>query len=174
MKILYKKALTLEFWHDFYLGQPSSLPLELPRDYTIANSLTLLPSQDSARILRNLRWVFRPQVAGANLFVDVTETALDDQFQSVVSVDKPYRLSFWLKVNDRYFSNYTNLSLADSRHQIYYFSNQWNNQQNGTVFLSRPLPTYTAGEPYPLGQLVSHDENTLEALSPLEAVPATP
>lgn len=174
MKILYKKGITLELWHDFYLGQPSPLLLDLPGDYTISACLTLVPTQDSARILRNLRWVFRPQAAGANLFVDVAETALDDQFQSVVSVDKPYRLSFWLIVNDRYFSNYTNLPLANSQHQIYYFSNQWNNQQDSVVFLSQPLPTYTAGERYSLGQLVSHDDRTLEALRPLASVPAIP
>lgn len=174
MKILYKKGLALELWHDFYLGQPSPPPLALPNNYTIADCLNLIPSEDSVRLLRNLRWVFRPQPAGANLFVNVTETGSDEQFQPVVSVSQPYRLTFWLTVKNSYFLNYTNLPLADVQHQIYYFSNQRNNQQNGTVFLSQPLPTYASGEGYPLGQLVSHGDLTLEALRSLDAVPDEP
>ena len=178
MKIIYQKGLTLEIWHDFQLGQPQSLPSVLPDDYEISDHLILIPSQDCVRILRNLHWAFRPQPAGANLFVDVQENsdngASTNTFLTVVPVDQPHRLSFWLMANDRYFSNYTNLPLANSRQQIYYFSNQWNNQQNDTTFLSQPLFAYAAGESYGIGQLVRHEANTLEALRPLDGVPATP
>ena len=179
MKIIYEKGIALEFWHDFYLGQLPVSSNFLPDDYDISQQLTLVPTQDCARILRNLRWILRPQPAGAFLFVDVqSQTEVRDPsadtFQSVVSIEQPYRLSFWLMASDRYFSNYTNLPLADARHQIYYFSNQWNNQQNGTTFLSQPLPTYAAGNSYALGQLVSHEGNTLEALRPIESAAAVP
>ena len=178
MKSIYQKGVALELWHDFQIGQPQPLPSSLPDDYEISDRLTLIPSQDCARILRNLRWIFRPQPAGANLFADVQENSADgaptEPFLTVVPVDQPYRLSFWLVASDRYFSNYTNLPLAESRQQIYYFSNQWNNQQNGTTFLSQPLSAYAAGESYDLGQLVRYRANTLEALRPLDGVPATP
>ena len=178
MKVIYQKGLTLELWHDFQLGQPPALPSALPDDYKISDRLTLMPSQECARILRNLHWTFRPQPAGANLFVDVQENSANgastNTVLTVVPVDQSYRLSFWLMAIDRYFSNYTNLPLAKSRQQIYYCSNQWNNQQNGTTFLSQPLPAYAAGESYDLGQLVRHEANTLEALRPLDGVPATP
>lgn len=179
MKIIYQKGLTLELWHDFYLGQPSVLPAFLPSDYSILDRITLIPSQDCDRSLRNLRWVFRPQSAGANLFVDVQDhegstRPSTETFQTVVSVDRGYRLCFWLMVSDRYFSNYTNLPLANARRQIYYFSNQWNNRQGNKTFLSQPLPAYRPGERYRLGQLVTHGGNTLEALRPLESAPAVP
>lgn len=177
MKIVYRKGLELELWHDFYLGQPQAVPQDLPENYSIANSLSLIPSQDCAQILRNLRWVFRPQSTGATLFVEVQEVVDSDgieQIQSVVPVNRPYRLCFWLTARDRYFSNYTNLALANSRHQIYYFSNRWNNQHENKTFLSRPLPVYAAGESYDLGQLVQAGDRTLEALRPLDSVPATP
>ncbi|MCY7394306.1 MAG: hypothetical protein LH647_23255, partial [Leptolyngbyaceae cyanobacterium CAN_BIN12] len=84
-------------------------------------------------------------------------------FKTQVPINQPYRLTFWLVVRDRYFANFTNLTLSTNQNQIYYFSNLTNNQGHA-LFLTKPLSIYTAGIEYHLGQLVTHSGNTLEAL----------
>ncbi len=154
MKNLYKKILALELWHDYYLGQPD--PPKLPQtDYDTSGLLALIPTPNCLQVLQNLRWVFRPQPHGANLFAQVRETT-PGNFQTVIPVDRPYRLTFWLVVRDRYFANFTNLPLSSIRNQIYYFSNLSGNQGHD-LFLTQPLPTYAANTEYQLGDLVIHD-----------------
>jgi hypothetical protein len=160
IQIIYKKILNLELWHDYYLGQPD--PPALPNNYDISDLWTLVPTSDCLRVLKNLRWVFRSQRQGATIFANVNEVGSGD-FQTQVPIDEPYRLTFWLLVRDRYFTNFTNLSLTTSQNQIYYFSNLSQNQGHA-LFLTQPLPTYTATTEYHLGQLVTHSSNTLEAL----------
>lgn len=160
MKILYKKILMLELWHDFYLGQPDP-PTPLPSDYDLSRSIALIPTPDCLEVLRNLRWVFRPQAFGANLFVHVDEAA-PGQFQTVIPVDRSTRLSFWLLARDRAFANFTNLPLTANQKQIYYFSNLSGNQGRA-LFLTQPLLAYAANAEYAFGQLVTHADRTLES-----------
>ncbi|MDJ0674769.1 MAG: hypothetical protein QNJ36_05220 [Calothrix sp. MO_167.B42] len=175
MKILYKKILNLELWHDYYIGQPN--PPTLPAtDYEISDMLALVPTANCQQVLQNLRWVFRPQPRGGNIFAYVKEVNPGDvntDFQTQITVDRPYRLTFWLVVRDRYFANYTNLPLSPPPQQIYYFSNLSNNQGHA-LFLTQPLPVYAANTPYQLGQLVTYDDNTLEALRNHTSVNAIP
>ncbi|OUL35150.1 hypothetical protein [Nostoc sp. 106C] len=161
MKVLYKKILDLEIWHDYYLGQPNAL--KPPTGYDISDMLALVPTPECLRVLRNLRWLFRPQPRGASIFAHV-EQASSGEFATLLPVNRPERLTFWLIVRDRYFANFTNLPLTKNREQIYYFSNLSGNQGHA-LFLTQPLPSYAANSEYHLGQLVNHDGKTLEALS---------
>jgi hypothetical protein len=168
---LYKKILNLDLWHDFYLGQPDP-PEPLPSNYDISGILTLVPTPDCLRVLRNLHWIFRPQPRGASIFAQVVEVS-PDVFKTVLKIDRPFRLTFWLVVRDRYFANFTNLPFTTNRNQIYYFSNLWGNQGQA-LFLTQPLSVYTANTEYRLGQLVSHEGKTLEALRYQNAASAIP
>jgi len=174
MKILYKQILNLELWHDYYLGQPD--PPTLATDYEISEILMLVPTAHCLQVLKNLRWVFRSQPFGATISACVEEVTpgaapegsraerdRNTNFQTQIPVDRPYRLTFWLVVRDRYFSNYTNLSLTAPRHQVYYFSNLANNQ-GYALFLTQPLPVYANNTSYQLGQLVTYNGKTLESL----------
>ncbi|MDZ8055884.1 MAG: hypothetical protein RMX68_016585 [Aulosira sp. ZfuVER01] len=161
MKVLYKKIVDIEIWHDYYLGQPN--PPQLPASgYDISDMLTLVPTPECLRVLRNLRWIFRPQPQGASIFAHVEAVSSGD-FVTVLPVNRPERLTFWLVVRDRYFANFTNLPLNTNRHQIYYFSNLSGNQGHA-LFLTQPLSSYAANSEYHLGQLVDGDGKTLEAL----------
>lgn len=172
VKILYKKILNIELWHDYYLGQPD--PSEgLPIRYDISDMLTLIPTSDCLRILKNLRWVFRPQLQGAVVFADVDEGGAANTFKTRIPINQPYRLTFWLVVRDRYFANFTNLPLSPPPNQIYYFSNLSNNQGHA-LFLTQPLPSYKAKTEYRLGQLVTRSGKTLEALSYKASASTTP
>ncbi|BAY29901.1 hypothetical protein NIES2107_17450 [Nostoc carneum NIES-2107] len=158
---LYKRLLNLELWHDYYLGQPD--PLEsLPSNYDISSTLALVPTVECLRSLRNLRWLFRPQPRGGSIFAQVVEVS-PNVFKTVLKIDRPLRLTFWLLVRDRYFANFTNLPLTTTRKQIYYFSNTSGNQGQA-LFLTQPLSAYTANSEYGVGQLVSYAGKTLEAL----------
>lgn len=170
IQIIYKKILSLELWHDYYLGQPD--PPALPASYDLADLLELIPTSDCLRVLKNLRWVFRSQGQGASVFANVNEVT-PGNFKTQVPINQPDRLTFWLVVSDRYFTNFTNLPLSPIQNQIYYFSNLSNNQGHA-LFLTQPLPSYKAGIYYHLGELVTHRDNTLEALKYLASDSATP
>ncbi|MGK7897258.1 MAG: hypothetical protein AB4372_27480 [Xenococcus sp. (in: cyanobacteria)] len=147
--------------------------LKLPQTgYDISGLLALVPTPNCLQMLQNLRWVFRSHPHGANLFAQVSETTPGD-FQTAIPVDRPYRLTFWLVVRDRYFANFTNLPLSSIRNQIYYFSNLSDNQGHD-LFLTQPLPTYAANSEYHLGDLVNHEDNTLEASSYQASATETP
>jgi hypothetical protein len=171
IQIIYKKILSLELWHDYYLGQPDP-PESLPANYDISDLLTLVPTSDCLRVLKNLRWVFRPQPQGASVFANVVEST-PDNFQTQVPINQPYRLTFWLIARDRYFTNFTNLPLSTTQNQIYYFSNLTNNQGHA-LFLTQPLSAYAARKEYHLGQLVTRGSNTLEALRDKPSATANP
>lgn len=158
---LYKRLLNLELWHDYYLGQPDP-PESLPSNYDISGTLAVVPTLECLRSLRNLRWVFRPQPCGASIFAQVVEVS-PNVFKTLLKIDRPLRLTFWLVVRDRYFANFTNLPLTTTRQQIYYFSNVSGNQGQA-LFLTQPLSAYTANSEYSVGQLVSYAGKTLEAL----------
>ena len=160
IQIIYKKILSLELWHDYYLGQPDS-PM-LPTRYDISDQLMLAPTSDCVNVLKNLRWSFRAQGYGGDIFANVVEETASN-FQTQLPINQPYRLAFWLVIKNEYFINFTNLALSTIQNQIYYFSNLSNNQGHA-LFLTKPLLAYTANTEYRLGQMVTHDSNTLESL----------
>jgi hypothetical protein len=162
MQTLYRKILDLELWHDYCLGQPDPQK-PLPDDYDISGLLAIVPTPDCQRMLKNLRWVFRPQSHGATIFAEV-EVAGADQFQTKLPIDRPEHLTFWLVVRDPRFANFTNLPLTASPDRLYYFSNLSGNSQGQTLFLTQCLPAYVRDTAYHVGQLVTHGGKTWEAL----------
>lgn len=183
MKIIYKPVFDLHLWHD-YFGEAALQLSDLPVDYDISNILKVVPTSECLTLLRNLRWLMRSQPGGITLLgeVMVDEALSTASERPQVPISQPHRLTFWLEVSDRAFANYTNLPFTASRHQILYFSNRSDNAQSysfpdgdggttivDTLFLSQRLPTYTGGEEYVFGQLVTHDAgetnpDTLEAI----------
>lgn len=162
MNILYKKLLNLELWHDYYLGQPNpSQPLS--EDYDVSDIVAIVPTPECERILKNLRWRFRKHRSGAIVFAEVDPVS-PGIFQTKFPIDRPYQLSFWLVVRDARFANFTNLPLGSFRHLIYYVSNLSDNQQNDTLFLTKPLQPYHRNQFYSMGQLVTYNNQTWEAV----------
>lgn len=162
MKILYKKVLDLELWHDYYLGQLNPAQ-PLPDNYDISDILAFVPTPECTQTLQNLRWRFRSQQRGANLFAEVVEVE-PGVFQTKVPIDRTYRLLFWLIVRDPRFANFTNLPFTPLDRSIYYFSSLSGTQQGNTLFLTRALPSYQHNQFYQMGQLVTHQNQTWEAI----------
>jgi hypothetical protein len=142
------------------LGQPD--PPALPTSYDISDLLAIVPTSDCVNILKNLRWSFRSQGYGGDIFANVVEDT-PSNFQTQLPINQPYRLTFWLVIKNEYFTNFTNLALSTIQNQIYYFSNL-NNNKGYALFLTKPLLAYTANTEYRLGQMVTHGSNTLESL----------
>ena len=145
MTNFYKNMLNLEFWHDFLLDPDQ--PFTLPDDYDISGLLSLIPTSDCKQILRKLRWFLRSTPFGGTLVAYVNQVE-PDIFELQIPITRPERLTFWLIVQDAYFSNFTNLPLTTNRNQIYYFSNLYDSWQAETLFLTHPLPPYQAEEEY--------------------------
>lgn len=162
MKILYKRLLDLELWHDYYLGQPNLAQL-LPSNYDISDILVLVPTPDCQRVLQSLRWKFRAQRQGATIFAEV-EPVDTGRFRTKVLLDRLYQLTFWLVVREPSFANFTNLPFTSLRNQIYYFSNLSDNEQSNTLFLTQALSPYRQNQFYQVGQLVTHNNQTWEAI----------
>lgn len=189
METSYQPLLNVQLWHDYYLGQPRH-PQSLPSNYDISDVLMLVPTADCLRSLQNLRWIVRPQPQGMTILSEVEAIASDQpntHYRTKIKVDQPYQLTFYLIVRDPTFANFTNLPFTGNRHQIFYFSNRSGNDQTYTfnheaadpetvsyLFLSQPLSPYTPGQEYPLGQLVTYGDHTLEALQHLAIAEASP
>ena len=162
MKLLYKKILDLELWHDYFLGQ-RLVSDRLPDVYDISDLLTIAPTPECQRTLQNLRWRFRPTRFGGTLWAEV-EPVTTDPFYTKITVDRPEQLTFCLIVRDPQFANFTNLSLTSSDRSLYYFSNRSGNQLENSLFLSQPLPNYQNETAYKVGELVTHNDQTWEAV----------
>ncbi len=172
MKSAFKPVLSLEIWHDYFLGQLYELDT-LPTEYDLSETIALIPTQECQIVLQNLRWLVRAQPQGSVLLAQIDHTA--ENFSSktglltpIVPIDVNARLTFWLVIRDRNFANYTNLLLDLPSNAIYYFSNRSGSQVGDRLYLTQPLAPYQSGAEYRLGQLVSYttpqSEMTLEAV----------
>ena len=161
IQIIYQPLFHIQLWHDYILGQPD--PPTLPDSYDISNLFTLVPTSECLRTLKNLRWVYRSDNRGGQIFAQVK--AVDaENFATQFPIKEPHQLTFWLIVKNPYFANFSNLPLTTPINALYYFSNLSNNQGHN-LFLTHSLPTYTPESEYAIGQLVSHEGELLEALT---------
>lgn len=193
MKILYKTLLDLELWHDFYLGESDLNELVYDinsiSNYDISDFLELTPTLECSKILKSLRWAFRSKSGGGSIFASVDEIipdVPDTDFKTVVSINRPYRLTFWLTARNQNFANLTNLPLDIGSNQFFYFSNLSNNKQEYSIedssgdsatkiflFLTESLQPYQAVSKYEFGQLVTDNNNeTWEAINYQESAAA--
>ena len=162
-KILYRKLLDLDLWHDYFLGQGNISSLSFDR-YTISSTLTLFPTAACAQELKRLRWLFRPSDRGASIFalVDEIEAGV---FATAITVDSVRRLTFGLASLDPNFANFSNLPLERNGRQLYYLSNLSGNGIGSELFLSQSLPPYDPASTYDYGALVVNGGETLEAIA---------
>ncbi|MDJ0728832.1 MAG: hypothetical protein QNJ33_02460 [Crocosphaera sp.] len=161
IQIIYQPLLHIQLWHDYILGQPD--PPTLPDSYDISDLFTLVPTSECVRTLKNLRWVYRPNNRGGQIFAQVK--AVDaENFATQFPIKEPHQLTFWLIIKNPYFANFSNLPLTTPGNTLYYFSNLSNNQGHN-LFLTHSLPTYTPEREYAIGEFVTHEGELLEALT---------
>lgn len=176
MQILFEPIFYLQLWHDYYLREPLKLG-EPPSQNDLSQVVTLVPTRECQASLRRLRWLVRSQPSGVVVLAHVDASPREassrgdassqsPDLQPIVPIEPRERLTFWMVVRDRTFTNYTNLPLTAPRDRFYYFSNLSGNVAQQQLYLSRPLSRYTAGQEYPVGHLVTYPakDATLESV----------
>ncbi|MFK8185235.1 MAG: hypothetical protein AB8B99_17825 [Phormidesmis sp.] len=181
MGIVFEPILTLEVWHDYFLGplngSGNSAKQQLPAQYDISQAIALVPTVECQKALKQMRWLFRPQPYGGVILAQVDaasqvssqasgQASGQKSLKPFVEIDSSTRLTFWMVVRDRNFANYTNLSLKPARDRIYYFSNQFNNQSDDSLYLTQPLELLQAGNAYALGDMVTYQPSASDPDDP--------
>jgi hypothetical protein len=70
-----------------------------------------------------------------------------------VAIDTGMQMTFFMKLINPLFANYTNLPLVATSGMIYYFTNRNNNLSNGKSFLTSKILPYSGGSTYKPGDL---------------------
>ncbi|MEM8906789.1 MAG: hypothetical protein AAGD05_02990 [Bacteroidota bacterium] len=165
MEILYKKIAEVEVRHDYYLLWRGENPVTFfwPDNYSILNDLDFIPSQRCVQTLRDHRIIFRKIPTGFVLLARVlpAQTA-QGQFRTLSFIETDLKLDFYIKINNRFFHNFTNLPFVNNQPQLYYF----NNQPSGNSLpqhLSIAHPILNGGEVnLNLGDIVEHNNELYE------------
>jgi len=139
---------TIEISHEYYGNKPWS-------DFTI------IPSQQTFQILGNCKMIYRQQAE--KLIIGIQSEVVDSSVSPPVvgpfiipPVDQP--LTFFIKCNNPYFSNFTNIPLAGLNGKLFYFtnrnSNAVHNGSNSMYYLSNTIKPYSNPDNYSEGDMV--------------------
>lgn len=166
MRSLYRKLFEVEIRHDYFLlPGPGEM---FPADYDVSRFLAITPSDRTLQIMKDRRMVLRVNKKGFTVFVHAEFINTATGYAAVVDFDPNIVLSFYWRLNDRHFINFTNQRLTETVRGVYYFSNRGASQQGGVTYLNKAIHAFGTtylGEPlYRLGDLVSEGGETYEMI----------
>jgi len=143
MSISYQIVFTADILHDYYKDK-------------LCPDFEIFPSHDTSTRLRaqGMLWRF----TGNRLTVAI-RTDDDGKPYSPLSVST--KLKFYLKLNNPYFDNFTNLTYQPSTAQRYYFSNINQTQIGSTLHLNSKIPSYNNTTNYPVGSFASNPSDEI-------------
>ncbi len=166
MQSLYRALLEVEIRHDYFL-----LPIagtNYTTDYDIAAFLEIIPSLQTAMLMRDHRMIFKSTQTGFTIYAEAEFINTATGHATLIDVDPNLSLSFYWIIRDYRFTNYTNHRLNEKGKKIYYFSNRTSSQQGGITYLNQAIPafgvTYPNETAYHLGDIVSQNNQTLEMI----------
>jgi hypothetical protein len=142
VSVKYQPLFSITLLHDYYAG-------------IAFNDILIIPSDETANVLQNQKIICRTEGNNLQAFV---RTQGDKLF---TSIDSGTVFRFYLKVQNSSFFNFS--ALPDS---LYYFSNKADNNRNGRLHLSEPVPTYKNTETYIEGSIVKKDNRVFECIKP--------
>ena len=149
MKMKYSILFTVEILHDYYMNGQSA-------DFEIR------PSIDTISYLAGQKLVYKNI---GNKLIVFAET--DDDNKPVVSMSQFKKLSFYLKLLNAEFYNFSNLNYQPSKNQRYYFSNAYQTKAGTTLYLSPQISVYNSGTAYKAGSFAVNGSNDVfEAIRP--------
>lgn len=180
----YVQLFSVSIEHGYYLnfGAIPHPALEAKRRnalmsrFAVGSLFKITPTEDTVKILAGQRMLFKSTSVGFLVGVEAQESGLAD-FQPLIPIESDLKLRFTVTLNDKQFSNYTNL--PTSRGGLYHFSNGLGGSAIGN-FLSRPVPDYDSQKAYEAGEVYRHPSapgkglfqairNTGPAASPIAA-----
>lgn len=90
---------------------------------------------------------------------------VEDDESTYIDLPPDLVLSFYLKLNSSNFLNITNLPLPGD--SLLYFTNAIKTKIGGALYLNQPLPTFSGGASYAIGDLVRDGSTAYEAMKPM-------
>jgi len=108
----------------------------------------IVPSIQTQKILSGHQMIAKQ--FGNKLFVG---TSIDGSGKPFIMPEEGLNFTFFLKLKNPLFLNYTNLLIPPTNGMIYYFSNR-NNNASGGGFLTKTIKTYTSNDSYEPGNIV--------------------
>ncbi len=103
--------------------------------YNIAKDVGITPNRLTQQLMAGFKLKFRATNSGMALWCQVEDSA-SARLASFIPVYDNLKLSFFLKLENPAFLNFTNFSLSGFRDHIYYFSNQAGNMAGTTRYLN--------------------------------------
>ena len=149
MNLRYKILFSVEIRHDYYTDNRS-------------NDFEISPSAETASVLRGQGMLFK--MAGNKLIVLIR---VDESDKPLNDFSKSGKLTFFMKLTNPHFNNFTNLDYHPSEPQKYYFSNANQSKVGSDLYLNSKIPVYNNTNDYPIGALASNVSDTVfEAIKP--------
>ena len=161
----YRKFCQVDILHDYFLvhqirsrDHAFNILNQFEENYDIRNWLSIEVSPFTRKFLSDHRMVFHPTANGFELLIEA-ESYTDSTITPVIPPRTSLQLEFWIKpiLND--FFHASNLPFSDLNQFCFYFSNLADNVRDGHLYLSQPLPIYSPGTTYHLGDLVRSAAN---------------
>ena len=149
MNLRYKTLFSIEIRHDYYTDSKSD-------DFEIT------PSPETVLFLKGQGILFK--VIENKLIVLIR---VDENDKALVDFSKSGKLTFFMKLTNPYFNNFTNLGHHPSDPEKYYFSNIYQTKIGSDLYLSSKIPVYNNTRDYPVGTLASNTSDIVfEAIKP--------
>jgi hypothetical protein len=149
MSLRYKIVFSVAILHEYYTDK-------------FCQDLEVIPSAATAAVLKGCGMVWKQ--AGHKLIV---LTRVDDTGKPYVKLSPLVKLSFYLRIKNPYFNNFTNLSYHPAEPFRYYFSNG-NQVKVGTdMYLSSKIANYNNAGQYPIGTFAANPaKDVFESIKP--------
>lgn len=149
MNLRYKILFSVEIKHDYYTDNRSD-------DFEIS------PSAETVSVLKGQGMLFK--MIGNKLIVLVR---VDDSDKPLIDIDRSGKLTFFMKLANPHFNNFTNLDYHPSESKRYYFSNANQSKIGSDLYLNSKIPVYKNTNDYPIGSLASNASDIVfEAIKP--------
>lgn len=135
----------MKLLHGYYLHPSESLENDFPteelqvmmeeaaslRGYDIHKDLEIGWTDQTQKAMKTHRMVYRPNPLGFTIWMQVKEEA-NDRIIPFVPFENPFRLTFFLRLKNSAFLNFTDLGALSLREELYHFSNLSGNWHAGT------------------------------------------
>ena len=130
--------------------------------YNIWQYLSIEPVEESAKVLEGMHIKLVQHPVGFFLGMEVKPDG--DDFTPFIPLNNNTSFTFFLKVKDHYFKNFTSLRLKSALPAIYFFTNANPDGKKSFPALSVPVPSFQMNKFYEMGELAVINGNLKEAL----------
>lgn len=102
---------------------------QLEKEYDIANFLSIVPTKSTSLFMKNQKMLWRNHQKGINILASTKKVIAKEKgkeiarYEPVIPLSDTLTLSFYIKVHDLFFENYSQI-IDRKQNQLYYLSNK--------------------------------------------------